>query len=144
MKKLTVFLVVVMLSLSACAGKMPSVCDQLIDSRLCEISGKMNMRIEDVGNALIITNAIAIGEGLYTKEDALKVLNTLNDTVVEGGISYELFVTLVGDSIAKYPGLFEVFQAYFNALVSTQVISPTDQQILSGWLERQISALSRV
>jgi len=136
--------VLVCFMLIGCAGKMPSVCDNLIDSKLCEISGKMNMRLEDVGNALIITNAIAIGEGLYTKEDALEVLHFLNDSVNEGGISYALFVELVGDAVAKYPGLFEVFQAYFNALVSAQIISPTDQQILSGWLSRQITNLERV
>lgn len=124
-------------------ANLPSVCDHLEQSRLCVISQKYDVRLEDVGNILIVANAVAIGQGLYTVDDAIKVMKELR-SVLNDPISYALFKAKVDESIRAYPGLIEVASIYFAELGGiTDNMYLDDRNLLKGWLDKQILILER-
>ena len=133
-----------MISLIGCAGQLPSVCDQITEPcRLCDLSRKYNVRLEDIGAGLIIANAVAIGEGLYTKQEALEVVQALR-SILDNPVSYVYFRDEVYRYVNAYPGLLEVATAYFNDIGSlTQVMYAKDRAILSEFLDQQIQGLKR-
>jgi len=137
-------IVVIALMLSSCAGfqNLPSVCDDIEDSALCNIADKNNVRLEDIGNAFIIANAVAIGQGMYSKEQARIVLNEIQGALMNP-ITWVLFSDIVRNKIDKYPGLLEIAEGYFSVLVSdyTQIYD-ADRTILVEWLAKQIKILS--
>ncbi len=127
-----------------CSGlpKLPSACDKLTErSYLCEICKKNGVRLEDVGNGLIIANAIAIGQGLYSKADALAVFKELR-AVLNDPVSYAFFKAKVDEKMARYPGLIEVAVVYFNELSALDDVMFTgDKLLLIGWMDQQIRLL---
>ena len=56
------------LFLVGCLGNdRPSVCTDITEpSLLCEIAVKHGVRLETVGNTLIIVNSVAIAKGVYS------------------------------------------------------------------------------
>jgi hypothetical protein len=127
-----------------CAGlkTLPSVCDDLqTPSKLCEVSKKYGVRIEDIGNGLIIANAVAIGQGVYTKDEALKVMKEIR-AVLDNPVSNAFFKAQVYLKVDTYPGLLEVASAYFSELGSlTQMMYAEDRRLLVGFLDQQIKIL---
>jgi len=137
--------IIMSLMLTACAAfqNLPSVCDDIDDSVLCHIADNAGVRLEDIGNGFIIANAISIGQGYYTKEQARNVLSELQDALMNP-ITWALFSDIVKDKIDKYPGLLEIAEGYFEVLVQdyTQIYD-ADRTILVEWLSKQIAILSR-
>ena len=142
---------VVALFVGCVPSTLPSICDDLGDqpSILCDLTKDENsvfygVRLEDIGNALIVANAIAIGQNLYTREDATTVLDVfialLQDPVTSGAT----FVTEVLDITNEYPGLFEVATVYLSELrLQTQPFLAADRDILSKLLTKQRSILTK-
>lgn len=124
---------------------LPSVCDNLEQpSYLCDISKQYDTRLEDIGNALIIANAVAIGQKVYTREQAISVLTEIR-SALDNPISYVVFKNLVYDKVDSYPGLLEVASAYFSILgTNTENILPTDRGFLKSWIDRQIGILTPI
>lgn len=138
------YLCCIAVAVSGCAmfKDMPSVCGNAERSVLCDISAKYDLRIEDIENILIIANSVSIGEGLYTKDEALKVLKKLK-SLLDTPISYADFAGAIGDSVSKYPGLIEVISIYFNEMCTIkQLIYAEDVKIFCDLLQRQINILS--
>jgi len=141
---LVALIVAVAFILSSCAGfkNLPSVCDDLEGSALCDTADNAGVRLEDIGNAFIIANAISIGQGIYTKEQARVVLNELQDALMNP-ITWVLFSDIVKGKIEQYPGLLEIAEGYFTVLVDSYAqIYDADRTILVGWLGKQIKILS--
>jgi len=142
MKKL-ILLIIAAFVLTGCAtlGKLPSVCDNLQEpSYLCKISGD-SIRLEDVSNMLLIVNAVSIGEGLYTKEQAISILEHLKQ-VLDNPVSYAFFASDVLGKVEKYPGLLEVAKIYFDQLATnTQVMFAADRRFILYQLEKQLDIL---
>lgn len=129
------------LILTSCAN-LPSVCDTMTQkSYLCDISQKHGVRLEDVGNGLIVVNAIAIQQGLYTKEQAIKVLSEI-DALLKYPISYAAFKAGVYEKVDAFPGLIEVASIYFSELgLLSQDILQADRKLLVDWIAKQLSFL---
>ncbi len=127
--------------LGACAAG-PSVCDTRENQRsyLCEAADSLDVRLEDAGNILMVASAVAIEEGSYTKEQAVKVMEDLL-TLVERSPSYMYLTKMVWSKVDDYPGLFMVAEVYLSAMDRSQIISNYDRDILTAWLEKQIAIL---
>lgn len=150
MKRNRMYLVILVLATWAMLGAScaifpkTSVCDTLESpSYLCDISKKYGVRLEDVGNGLIIANAVAIGQGLYTKEQALVVLMEIR-VFLDNPISYAAFKAHVYEQMDAYPGLLEVATVYFSELgENTMIMFKADRDLLAGWLDKQIGILGK-
>lgn len=146
MKKMCkLFLVVFAMSTIGGCGAlatMPSVCDSVDpgESVLCDLAKDNKIRIEDVGNAFIFVNAIAIGEGVYTKEEAVEVCQALLD-VLDTPITYIALRTELLDQVQKYPGLLEVAQSYMAIFNVDEDIYRKDRDLLIKWLNERIGSL---
>lgn len=136
--------------LMGCGLTLPSVCDQEENEGavLCKIvkdaneKHGTNIRIEDIGNGFVVANAIAIGQGIYTKEQAASVLDELR-RLLEDPVTWAIWIGEVNIKIEKYPGLLEVGQAYFSVLANNyDPIIAADKQILSDWISYQIKILN--
>ena len=127
--------------LFACGG-IPTVCDKITEpSIFCDLSKKANVRFEDVGNGLIIANAVAIGEGIYTKEQALKVMKELKLFMADP-VTYAAFKAEVYLKMDKYPGLLLVAELYLGQFSGlNQPIYAADRTLIIGWLDQQIKIL---
>uniref|UniRef100_A0A6H2A4Q1 Uncharacterized protein n=1 Tax=viral metagenome TaxID=1070528 RepID=A0A6H2A4Q1_9ZZZZ len=120
---------------------LPSACDSQTESMLCDLSKKYNVRLEDIGNGLIIANAIAISQNLYTKEEAVSVMKDIR-AILDNPISYAFFKTEVYKHVDAYPGLLEVASIYFAELGAvSKMMYAADRKILIGWLNQQIKIL---
>jgi hypothetical protein len=138
-----VLLLFLIVSLSGCSmlGPRTSICDDLQEpSRLCQVANKAGVRLEDIGNILIVTNAVAIGEGAYEAEDACRVLEDIR-TALDVSITYLFVRNMVMDATSKYPGLFIVAGSYLDLFDLKEIITDKDKQILKGWLDKQIVIL---
>jgi len=145
--KLLLFLLFlgILLAGIACRGiPLKSVCDTIVDpSVLCDMSANLGMRLEEVGNVLIIANAVAIGQGLYTKGEALDVMVELLK-ILDNPVSYVYFWLQLDQAITDYPGLIEVQESYFEEFrQNSRIMYNTDREILVGFLANQIGILSR-
>ena len=135
-------ILILILVLVGCAGRLPTVCDEVKGpSLLCDTAERYGVRLEDVGNGLIIANAIAIAEGLYTIDEAVEVMTELRD-ILDDPITYVTFKVEVYKRMEKYPGLIEVATVYFDELGGmAKEIYPIDRKLLVGWLDKQIKTL---
>lgn len=123
-------------------GTAPSICETITEpSLLCDLSEKSGVRLEDIGNGLVIANAVAIGQGLYTKDQALKVMQEIR-SILDNPVSYAFFKSGVYEKVKAYPGLIEVAEIYFEELgAKTQIMYRVDRDILTGWMDKQIKRL---
>lgn len=141
---LTLMAALVIAGLAGCSlATAPSVCDSITagDSHLCAIAGKTGVRLEDIGNTLIVANAVAIGSGAYTQDQARLVLQGLRASL-DSPLSYLAMQDELRQVLSKYPGLFIVATIYLDQFGVDQVISPVDTGILKSWLDRQIATLA--
>ena len=144
MKNLIVLALGLFLVFTSCAmlSSGPSVCEDIqTPSLLCKMADDRGVNLEAIGNALIIANAIAIGEGLYTKAQARDVLIELRG-ILDNPVSYLFFKQGLKRYIDKYPGLLIVATAYIDRFNMDQVMYPADQELLAGFLAAQIESLS--
>jgi hypothetical protein len=143
MKKPMLVLMLAMLMGCALLSKAPSICDDLEGpSLMCEIAAKHNVRLEDIGNALVVINEIAIIEEAYSKEDAIEVLKEIRLLLDKGALSYAMFRLAVYEKAEKYAGLIEVAESYFWTFQNQRsFIYKEDRRILRDWINRQIERL---
>ena len=141
MKKL-ISLIFVLLLVGCATGDMPSKCDIIApgDSILCDMAQERGIRIEDVGNAFIVVNAIAIGEGLYTREEAISVCEGLSE-VLDDPITYIAFHAALSDRLDRYPGLLVVAMSYLNMFNLDIEMYAQDRALLVNWLDNRIISL---
>lgn len=144
MKK-TIIIGFLLFLLAGCAGlQRASVCDTIVGpSELCQIAAKQGngVRLDDVGDLLIVANVAAIEAGFYTREKAIQVLEELRD-ILENPVSYAWFKGQVYLRVDQYPGLLEVATVYFSELGSlSRIMYASDQRILRDYLEKQIKVL---
>jgi hypothetical protein len=137
---LRIFAVGLALSFVAgCSGK--SVCtDREFNSYLCDTADGIGVRLETVGNVLIVANAIAIGEGKYTAQEAVSVLEDLRN-VVSAGPAYAYIYSKIGKALSDYPGLFAVSMIYLNEFKRPQIMTKVDREMLLFWIDEQIEML---
>lgn len=144
MKKYLFFILTVFFLSTLCltgCNKKPTVCDSITgESYLCKIAEKTGIAVEDIGNSLIIFNAVAINQGIYTKDQAKAVLVRLQ-TGLDEGITYTIFKKKFMKYVGDYPGLLDVLKVYVNEFEQNIPITPTDKEILATWLANRIKAL---
>ena len=122
-----------------------SVCDSIEpgESVLCDIASAQGVSLEVVGNGLIVVNAIAIGERLYSSREAIEVLEALYGTL-EWPITYMLFRDEINKALANYPGLINIIEIYLTEFSLSKRISITDKEILQRWIQARISSLKTI
>lgn len=138
------FILIMTIGIFACTGletkPQPSVCDSLEKSLLCELAAEQGMRIEDVGAVVQVANSILIGEGVYSKSQALTVMQHFRD-ILDNPVSYVFFKTEVEKYVSKYPGLLDVTQYYIDRFVDTKMMYRADRDLLIAWLDKQVEIL---
>ena len=122
-------------------GTRPTVCDRIQGpSILCQVAGEHGVRLEDVGNGLILVNAVAISEGAYTKGDAKRVLRRLLESL-DGPVTYALFKEHLINATESFPGLLDVARSYLDELSLSNRMHDADREILRTWLTNRIKSL---
>lgn len=156
MKKLLVaaFLAIALV-FTGCAGlgldNLPSKCDVLTErSVLCELADKAGVRLEDVGNVLIVANTVAIGEGLYTKAQAQEVFKGIvrllggPDPDTRAFITYAELRDGIMKLVNKYPGLFLIAESYLDMFMQKQeFITEWDKKTLVNFFSNAADAMER-
>jgi hypothetical protein len=140
MKKILVMFAILAVCTFGCAIDGPSVCDDIEqgESVLCDAMKDSKYRIEDVGNALIVANIIAIGEGVYTREDAVELCEDVI-TLLENPLEFVSIRKLN----EKYPGLLDIVQIYVGSSFDIDMgLYPTDRKILIKWFKARIDSMS--
>lgn len=120
----------------------PSICDitEPGTSILCNTAEKYDVKLEDIGNTFLIANAIAIGEGLYSRGQALKVLRDLR-YLIDEDTTYLFFRKVLMKWTSNYPGLFEISMIYLGDFALDLGLYDTDRAILISWLDARILEL---
>lgn len=141
MKFLATLMLAAMLFIAACATG-PSVCDTMApnESILCDTANKYGVKLEDIGNTLIVANAVAIGEGLYTSGQALQVVKSLR-SILDDDITYLFFRDELMQWTSEYPGLFEVAMIYLSDFGFDIGLTSTDRNMLQEWFDARIETL---
>jgi len=123
-------------------GLFPSDCDEVTEySLLCDLADRLNTRIEDMGNSLIIVNSVLIGEGVYTKEQALEVAFNMK-SFLKNPVTWLAFGDELRASTEKYPGLYDISELYIAEFVKTpRIIGGFDRDHLIGFFEKIESIL---
>lgn len=120
---------------------MPNRCDTVQGpSKLCEIASEKGINLSVLADGLGLLNIIAIDRGLYTKEQALKVLIDIR-TFVNGPISYVMLQAKLSKTVSEYPYLLTATQKYLNLLSYNHPMFSEDQKLVKGWLDRLITGL---
>jgi len=135
-------MVLMLFMVAGCVGTQtaPSVCDTVEKSMLCDLAQDQGVRLEDIGLVLIVVNSVAIGEGLYSKDQARAVLVDLR-AILDNPVSYVFFRANVYDSVDKYPELLEVCKLYLDRFTTGRIMYKADRAILISWLDDRIEAL---
>ncbi len=137
MKIITIVAAIILFSCTT----QPSVCDDPTNtSLLCKMADHAGVRIENVATGLIIANSVAIGEGSYTRRQAVGVIEVLI-SALDTDISYVLFKDLVLARMERYPGLIIVADAYLSQFTIHSPMLQSDKDLLQGWLKRQVEIL---
>lgn len=139
------FIFVVLVFWFFCLGCFPggtSICDNISpgESILCDLANDQGVRLEDIGNVFIVINAIAIGEGAYTRDQAVEICQIMRD-MLNDPVSYAAFKTELLKQVAQYPGLIEVAMIYLNAFDIDADIYRVDRDILVSWLDKRLEVL---
>ena len=143
MKKLLLLTIAIALLATGCIslGPQTSICDDVkTGSYLCQVADDNDTRIEDVGNLLIIANSVAIGQGAYTREEALVTLRHIRRQL-DHPVSYLFIRDAVISATSSYPGLFEVATLYMMQFDRPQLMFVRDRMILTRWLDNYITML---
>lgn len=143
MRKLLWLALAGILVVSACtsSGNRPTVCEQIQEpSILCQVAKEKNIRLEDIGNGLILVNAVAISEGVYTRGDAKHVLEKLSQAL-DGPVTYVLFKDQIIKYTNAYPGLLDVAMVYLDEFSLSKRMYEADRDILKTWLTSRIKSL---
>jgi len=141
MKKIIIGFLIFLLA--GCTVSMNSVCNSLQpgDSDLCALADSMGVKLEDIGNGLVLANLIAIDKGEYTLEQAVDVLLVLH-SLIEAGISYNGLRSNLIELDSAFPGLLDIGFIYINRLNSTKIMKRADREILLSFIQGQIDNLS--
>jgi len=151
MKKLFILFALMLITACVSTQNLPSVCDNETQSKLCDISTAHNIRLEDMGNGLIVGIALAIGTETADKEDVLKAIKQIRKSLekqirksLELPITYDYFTSSVYEKFNRYPGLLEIAMIYFQPFSSLNIpMYQRDRQLLAGFLDREIAILER-
>jgi hypothetical protein len=107
------------------------------DAKIVQVANTYEMCLRDVGNAMIVANALAVGMDAYTVEDALKVVD---DTILllETNVTEMAFRDHVMGRLTKFPGLVDVGRVYVMEFSSTRFMDRESKGIIRGWLEEKV------
>ncbi|MCK5602634.1 hypothetical protein KAR91_12210 [Candidatus Pacearchaeota archaeon] len=145
MKKLLALVFTLVLLTSCATANLPSVCDNIEEgqSYLCQVAEKRDVRLEDIGNVLIVANAVSIGEGWYSGQNAIDVMREIR-SALDSPVSYLYFKAKVEVTTKKYPGLLEVAEIYLGEFTSSKIMYTRDRQILIDWFDNRIERLEAI
>lgn len=139
MKKLTVLICA--LALFSCQTPK-SVCDNLTGpSLLCSLSDKAGVRLETVGDLIMVVNLRAIKHGAYTAEAAANVLYAFKPFLEPGMAASEL-KHLILSNAGEFPELILV-TPYISLLETSDTLTVADIGMLEFWVDQQIRMVAR-
>jgi len=129
-------------SIQGCSSNLPTVCTEIPagDSRLCDLAGETNMTLEDIGDGLIVANVAAVQSGAYSREDAIALMSLLKE-IVERPVTYTAFEILTRELSDNNPELFVLSSFFLSQFDSPDTITKTDRELISRWLDKQITIL---
>lgn len=142
MKRLFLTLILITF-LFSCSSKFPiaSKCDNPPEpSKICEYANEHNINTKLLSISISISNDIAIQEGLYTKEQAEKAIQSLL-TVFDNPITYIAFKLELQTIMKKYPTLIEFTEIGFDMLSSNDIILEYDVYLIKYQLQFMLDKL---
>jgi hypothetical protein len=130
-------LVLLAMGLTACAGILPSVCDDTGESSvICSTAATTGVRIESVGAALTLANTLAIERGAYTKAQAVAALEGVSE-VLDGPVAYSFLKSRLDID----PLLFAVLSPYVQSFTTDSLVLPKDRRLMLAWINSTLEAL---
>lgn len=143
--------------LSGCAGMgplknvppPPSICDntQPEDSLLCALAHKYGVRLEDVGNIMVLFNVAAIEQNAYSAAQSRQFFNNLRTVLAADGITGQNIMVYVLRSLKGSPALVAagilVVSPYIQYLDTQEVFTATDKTWLNKWIDDQLALISQ-
>lgn len=123
-----------------CAGQLPSVCDSKPDSVLCDIANRHGVRLETVGDIILVVNLRVIKQGVYTKHQAADALERMKMAYHAANFTAADLKALVLKYADDYPELILVMQyaGYFDA---PTVLKSKDIEMLDWYVDQQLTYL---
>ncbi|MCP4020944.1 MAG: hypothetical protein GY729_03805 [Desulfobacteraceae bacterium] len=141
MKKIIILLLFMLFMVSCISKNLTSICDTITGpSHLCRIAENHGMRLEDIGNVFIIVNAVALSKDVYSKEDAVFILEKMLEAL-DGPVTYVLFKEELLALTRDTPGLLDIAMVYLDEFSLSNRIYPADKTILQAWLQGRMDSL---
>ena len=140
MKKFLLVLIAMSIMFTGCSlkGILPSACDNNIEeSFLCDMADRFDIRVEDIGNGIIILNSILIDKNVYTLEQSYEVVHNIK-IVLDDPLSWFDLGKEIKENTAKYPGLYEISSLYINEFMQYPdlPINNFDKELLIGFFNK--------
>lgn len=141
---LAVLIMAFIIGLTGCreiSTSLPSACDSIDGpSKLCDLAAEHGVNLTVIADGLGLANIIAIGKGVYTKDEALKAVTGLRQFMA-APVSYAAFRMELTETINAYPMLLNTADRYLAMLVDTKIMYKNDRELIRGWLDRLIQGL---
>lgn len=137
MKKIIFIVCILVCVLYSCNSNGPSICDTIENSYLCEMANKTGIKLESVGNGLIVMNNIAISSGYITSVKYNDILIKIRQSLDEP-ITYVLFKDKIIKYADKYPKTLSIGKKYVQLFELNKNISESDKMLIKYWIDRQI------
>lgn len=135
-------LILIMLAgfLAGCMGQLPSVCDNQTESVLCDVAERYNVRLETVGDILMVVNLRAIKEGVYTKSQARGALLSMKEAYHAANFTATDLKALILEYVDEYPELILVVQ-YVGYFDMPDVLRVKDVEFLDSYIDQQLTLI---
>jgi len=115
----------------------PSVCDNIpegMTSVICATSTKLGITPESISSIITITNLSALVSGVYTAEEALAVINTMETFVIDARTNGITYGSLIQIALKYHKSLKPEAQALFIVLQEFVVMPPElEQELLTDY-----------
>ncbi|MFA5507744.1 MAG: hypothetical protein WC423_20105 [Vulcanimicrobiota bacterium] len=145
MKTVTALLCAVML-LVGCATPWPACNERFSEaSALRQIADEAKICLDDVGNALLIANGMAIQHAkTHTAWQALDAVGSWITLLQRPGLTLAEFRQAVVTRAAAFPELILITSAFDLQFNSPQVIDPASRDILTTYLRDRVKPILEV
>jgi hypothetical protein len=129
-----------------CAGlqRPPSICDDMPpgESVLCDIANRYGVRLETVGDVLLVLNLQLIKEDLYKAKEARRFFDDVRKHL-DGPITAQDLKTLALYHISESPALL-IASSYIAYLNVPQLLTAQDVAMLQWWIDYNLQLIESI
>lgn len=115
----------------------PECNNRLGDCTIVRIANDHGVCLDQIGNGLIIANAVCIGNEAYTRQQAAKAIQDVI-SVLDEPITALAFKVLIDSKIGRFPGMLEVSSIYLSYFDGEAVLDTRSRDIVKDWLKTRV------